>query len=42
MNTRYTVGTNEYKRMTTGELRDAFLVDLFEAGTICREVEYDA
>ena len=34
MNTRYTVGTNEYKRMTTGELRDAFLVDLFEAGTI--------
>ncbi len=34
MNTRYTVGKNEYKRMTTDELRDAFLVDLFEAGTI--------
>ena len=34
MNTRYTVGKNEYKRMTTSELRDAFLVDLFETGTI--------
>ncbi|WP_372845609.1 5-dehydro-4-deoxy-D-glucuronate isomerase [Pontiella sp.] len=34
MDVRYTVGKNEYKRMTTGELRDAFLVDLFEAGTL--------
>ena len=34
MNVRYTVGKNEYKRMTTGELRDAFLVDLFEDGRI--------
>ena len=34
MNVRYTVGKNEYKRMTTDELRDAFLVDLFEAGKI--------
>jgi len=32
MNTRYTIGQNEYKRMTTDELRDAFLVDLFEDG----------
>ena len=28
MNIRYTIGKNEYKRMTTNELRDAFLVDL--------------
>lgn len=34
MNTRYTVGKNEYKRMTTDELRDAFLVDLFEDGKL--------
>jgi len=32
MNIRYTIGKNEYKRMTTNELRDAFLVDLFETG----------
>ncbi len=34
MNVRYTIGKNEYKRMTTDELREAFLVDLFEEGTI--------
>lgn len=34
METRYTVGKNEYKRMTSQELRDAFLVDLFEEGAI--------
>jgi len=34
MNVRYTVGENEYKRMTTQELRDAFLVDLFEEGRL--------
>jgi 4-deoxy-L-threo-5-hexosulose-uronate ketol-isomerase len=34
MKTRYTVGKNEYKRMTTNELREAFMVDLFETGTI--------
>lgn len=34
MNTRYSVGVNEYKRMTSGELRDAFLVNLFEEGAI--------
>ncbi|RKX41325.1 MAG: 5-dehydro-4-deoxy-D-glucuronate isomerase [Verrucomicrobia bacterium] len=34
MDIRYTVGKNEYKRMTTRELRDAFLVDLFEAGKL--------
>ena len=34
METRYTIGTNEYKRMTTDELRDAFLVDLFETGKL--------
>ncbi len=34
MNMRYTVGKNEYKRMTTQELRDAFLIDLFEAGKL--------
>ena len=34
MNMRYTVGKNEYKRMTTQELRDAFLVDLFEEGKL--------
>ena len=32
MDVRYAVGRNEYKRMTTDELRDTFLVDLFEAG----------
>lgn len=34
MNVRYTVGKNEYKRMTTDELRAAFLVDLFEDGKL--------
>lgn len=34
MNIRYTIGKNEYKRMTTDELRDAFVVDLFEAGDL--------
>ena len=34
MNIRYTIGKNEYKRMTTDELRDAFLVDLFEDGKL--------
>jgi len=34
MNVRYTTGKNEYKRMTTQELRDAFLVDLFETGKL--------
>ena len=34
MNVRYTIGKNEYKRMTTDELRNAFLVDLFETGKL--------
>ena len=34
MDVRYTVGKNEYKRMTTQEMRDAFLVDLFEDGKL--------
>ena len=34
MNVRYTVGKNEYKRMTTQELREAFLVSLFEEGKL--------
>jgi len=34
MDLRYTVGKNEYKRMTTQELRDNFLVDLFDDGKI--------
>ena len=34
MDTRYTVGVNEYKRMSTAELRDAFMVDLFEEGRL--------
>lgn len=34
MKIRYTVGINEYKRMTTGELREAFLIDLFEEGKL--------
>ena len=34
MDVRYTVGRNEYKRMTTGELRDAFLTNLFEDGRL--------
>ena len=34
MDVRYTVGKNEYKGMTTDELRDAFLVDLFEPGKL--------
>lgn len=32
MQVRYTVGRHEYQRMTTAELRSAFLVDLFEPG----------
>ncbi len=34
MDVRYTVGKNEYKRMTTAELRESFLVDLFEVGKL--------
>jgi len=34
MNIRYTVGKNEYKRMTTDERRAAFLVDLFGEGKL--------
>lgn len=34
MEVRYTVGKNEYKRMTTDELRDAFMVELFETGKL--------
>jgi 4-deoxy-L-threo-5-hexosulose-uronate ketol-isomerase len=34
MDVRYTVGKNEYKHMDTQELRDAFLVDLFEEGAL--------
>lgn len=34
MNVRYTVGKNEYRGMSTQELRDAFLVDLFEDGRL--------
>lgn len=34
METRYTTGQNEYKRMTTDELREAFLVDLFIDGEL--------
>jgi len=34
MDVRYTVGKNEYKHMTTQELRDAFLVNLFEEGKL--------
>lgn len=34
MDVRYTVGKNEYKRMTTDELRSAFMGDLFEAGKL--------
>ncbi len=34
MKVRYTVGKNEYKRMTTDELRDAFLIDLFDDGKL--------
>jgi 4-deoxy-L-threo-5-hexosulose-uronate ketol-isomerase len=34
MKVRYTVGKNEYRRMTTPELRDTFLVDLFEEGQL--------
>ncbi|QBG48080.1 5-dehydro-4-deoxy-D-glucuronate isomerase [Verrucomicrobia bacterium S94] len=34
MDVRYTVGKNEYKRMTTDELREAFLADLFEVGKL--------
>lgn len=34
MDVRYTVGKNEYKQMTTEELRSSFLVDLFEEGQL--------
>jgi 4-deoxy-L-threo-5-hexosulose-uronate ketol-isomerase len=34
MDVRYTVGKNEYKRMTTDELRGAFLADPFEDGKL--------
>ncbi|MDF7800993.1 5-dehydro-4-deoxy-D-glucuronate isomerase [Pontiellaceae bacterium B1224] len=34
MDVRYTIGKNEYKKMTTAELRESFLVDLFEAGKL--------
>jgi 4-deoxy-L-threo-5-hexosulose-uronate ketol-isomerase len=34
MDVRYTIGKNEYQRMTTDELREAFLVELFESGKI--------
>ena len=34
MGIRYTVGRDAYTRMTTQELRDAFLVDVFEPGAI--------
>jgi 4-deoxy-L-threo-5-hexosulose-uronate ketol-isomerase len=34
MDVRYTVGKNEYKHMSTQELRDTFLVDLFEEGKL--------
>lgn len=34
MDLRYTIGENEYKRMTTDELRGAFLADLFEPGEL--------
>ena len=34
MNVRYAVGKNEYKHMTTGELREAFMVDLFKDGVL--------
>ena len=34
MDVRYTVGQNEYKRMSTQELREAFIVDLFETGKL--------
>jgi len=34
MNVRYTVGKKEYQRMSTAELREAFLVDLFEEGSL--------
>ena len=42
MDIRYTVGLGEYKRMTTQELRDEFLIELFEGGALSllfREVE---
>lgn len=34
MDVRYTIGRNEYKHMSTQELRDTFLVDLFEDGKL--------
>ncbi|AKJ65646.1 5-dehydro-4-deoxy-D-glucuronate isomerase [Kiritimatiella glycovorans] len=34
MKVRYTVGKGEYRRMTSAELREAFLVDLFEDGAL--------
>ena len=34
MDVRYTVGVNEYKRMNTQELRDAFQINIFETGQL--------
>lgn len=34
MDVRYTIGPQEYKRMSTQELRDTFMVDLFADGEI--------
>ena len=34
MDVRYTVGLNEYRSMSTHDLRDSFLVDLFEEGKL--------
>lgn len=34
MDVRYTVGVNEYKHMTSAEMRDTFLVDLFAPGEL--------
>ena len=34
MDIRYTIGKNEYKRMTTEELRDSFLISIFETGKL--------
>ena len=36
MDVRNTIGKNEYKRMTTGELRDSFLISAFETGRLNR------
>lgn len=34
MDVRYTIGKNEYQRMNTQDLRDAFLIDIFETGKL--------